>query len=145
MMALAPPREPSAGSRWPARSARASSPGPVGTAEAAALRGRAAAANARLAYQQYERVFSSSRWKALQAAGARPQQPLRASTSVKDPAYPATRYLAAPGVVNTMPEATPCAWSPTTARCLPARYTATTTSPSKCSTDCASSASTTTT
>jgi transaldolase len=81
----------------------------AGTAEAAALRGRAAIANARLAYQRYERVFSSSRWKALQAAGARPQRPLWASTSVKDPAYPDTRYvvdLVAPGVVNTMPEAT---------------------------------------
>ena len=81
----------------------------IGTVEAAALRGRAAIANARLAYQHYERVLSSSRWKALQAAGARPQRPLWASTSVKDPAYPDTRYvtnLVAPGVVNTMPEAT---------------------------------------
>ncbi len=81
----------------------------IGTAEAAALRGRAAIANARLAYQQYEQVFSSPRWKALQAAGARPQRPLWASTSVKDLAYPDTRYvtdLVAPGVVNTMPEAT---------------------------------------
>ena len=81
----------------------------IGTSEAAALRGRAAIANARLAYQHYERVFSSPRWAALAAAGARPQRPLWASTSVKDPAYPDTRYvtdLVAPGVVNTMPEAT---------------------------------------
>ena len=81
----------------------------IGTGEAAALRGRAAIANARLAYQHYERVFSSPRWAALAAAGARPQRPLWASTSVKDPAYPDTRYvtdLVAPGVVNTMPEAT---------------------------------------
>ena len=81
----------------------------IGTAEAAALRGRAAIANAQLAYEQYERVFSSPRWAALEAAGARPQRPLWASTSVKDPAYPDTRYvtgLVAPGVVNTMPEAT---------------------------------------
>ena len=81
----------------------------IGTSEAAALRGRAAIANARLAYQHYERVFSSPRWAALSAAGARPQRPLWASTSVKDPAYPDTRYvidLVAPGVVNTMPEAT---------------------------------------
>jgi transaldolase len=81
----------------------------IGTAEAAGLRGRAAIANARLAYQHYERVFSSPRWAALTAAGARPQRPLWASTSVKDPAYPDTRYvtdLVAPGVVNTMPEAT---------------------------------------
>ena len=81
----------------------------IGTAEAAGLRGRAAIANARLAYQHYEQVFSAPRWAALQAAGARPQRPLWASTSVKNPAYPDTRYvvnLIAPGVVNTMPEAT---------------------------------------
>ncbi|MGH3229673.1 MAG: transaldolase [Streptosporangiaceae bacterium] len=81
----------------------------IGTAAAAALRGRAAIANARLAYQHYERMLSSPRWTALAAAGARPQRPLWASTSVKDPAYPDTRYvtdLVAPDVVNTMPEAT---------------------------------------
>jgi transaldolase len=81
----------------------------IGTTDAAGLRGEAAIANARLAYQHYERVFSSARWAALRAAGARPQRPLWASTSVKDPAYPDTRYvtsLVAPGVVNTMPEAT---------------------------------------
>jgi transaldolase len=81
----------------------------IGTDEAAALRGRAAIANARLAYQHYEQVFSTPRWTALRDAGARPQRPLWASTSVKDPAYPDTRYvvdLVAPGVVNTMPEAT---------------------------------------
>lgn len=76
---------------------------------AAALRGRAAIANARLAYQRHERVFSSPRWERLRAEGARPQRPLWASTGVKDPRYPDTRYavdLVAPGVVNTMPEAT---------------------------------------
>ena len=81
----------------------------IGTAETAALRGRAAIANARLAYQRYEQMLSSPRWAALAAAGARPQRPLWASTSVKDPAYPDTRYvtgLVAPDVVNTMPEAT---------------------------------------
>ncbi|WP_285484345.1 transaldolase [Amycolatopsis sp. NBRC 101858] len=81
----------------------------IGTAAAARLRGRAAIANARLAYRHYERVFSSPRWEALEAAGAKPQRPLWASTSVKDPAYSDTRYvvgLVAPGVVNTMPEAT---------------------------------------
>jgi transaldolase len=81
----------------------------IGSPAAAALRGRAAIANARLAYQRYERMLASPRWAALQAAGARPQRPLWASTSVKDPAYPGTRYvteLVAPGVVNTMPEAT---------------------------------------
>jgi transaldolase len=81
----------------------------IGSAEAAALRGRAAIANARLAYERYEAMIASPRWAALAAAGARPQRPLWASTSVKDPAYPDTRYvtdLVAPGVVNTMPEAT---------------------------------------
>ncbi len=81
----------------------------IGTPEAAQLRGQAAIANAQLAYERYERVFSSARWAALRAGGARPQRPLWASTSVKDPAYPDTRYvtgLVAPGVVNTMPEAT---------------------------------------
>ena len=55
------------------------------------------------------RVFSSDRWKALEAAGARPQRPLWASTGVKDPKYDDTQYvveLVAPGTVNTMPEAT---------------------------------------
>jgi transaldolase len=81
----------------------------IGTAAAAALRGRAAIANARLAYHHYERMLASPRWATLAAAGACPQRPLWASTSVKDPAYPDTRYvtdLVAPGVVNTMPEAT---------------------------------------
>jgi transaldolase len=81
----------------------------LATDEAAALRGKAAIANARLAYAAYERVFSSDRWKALAEVGARPQRPLWASTGVKDPTYPDTRYvtdLIAPGVVNTMPEAT---------------------------------------
>ena len=75
----------------------------------ASLRGKAAVANARLAYQAYERVFSSDRWKALEAAGAKPQRPLWASTGVKDPSYDDTMYvveLVAPGTVNTMPEAT---------------------------------------
>jgi transaldolase len=81
----------------------------IGTSEAAALRGKAAIANARLAYQRYEQVTSSGRWMVLERAGARPQRPLWASTGVKDPAYDDTRYvtgLVAPGVVNTMPEAT---------------------------------------
>lgn len=81
----------------------------IGTEEAAALRGQAAIANARLAYRDYEQMIASDRWQALQAVGARPQRPLWASTSTKDPAYPDTRYvvdLVAPGVVNTMPEAT---------------------------------------
>ncbi len=74
-----------------------------------ALKGKAAIANARLAFEHYERVFSSARWEALAAAGAKPQRPLWASTGVKDPAYDDTQYvveLVAPGTVNTMPEAT---------------------------------------
>ena len=73
------------------------------------LRGKAAIANARLAYAHYEKAFSSDRWKALEQAGAKPQRPLWASTGVKDPAYDDTQYvveLVAPGTVNTMPEAT---------------------------------------
>ena len=73
------------------------------------LRGKAAIANARIAYQHYEQVFSSERWKKLEQAGARPQRPLWASTGVKDPAYDDTQYvveLVAPGTVNTMPEKT---------------------------------------
>ncbi len=81
----------------------------MGTEDAKKLRGAAAIANAQLAYQRYEKVFSSERWKRLEAAGARPQRPLWASTGVKDPTMDDTRYvvdLVAPGTVNTMPEAT---------------------------------------
>ncbi|MGX1129761.1 transaldolase [Streptomyces glaucescens] len=81
----------------------------LGTDEAKALRGKAALANARLAYQAYEEVFSSDRWSALERAGANKQRPLWASTGVKDPAYKDTLYvddLVAPNTVNTMPEAT---------------------------------------
>ena len=75
----------------------------------ARLRGRAAIANARLAYQHHQQVFTSERWRALQRAGATPQRPLWASTGVKNPAYDDTRYvvdLVAPGTVSTMPEDT---------------------------------------
>ncbi|MCB5907250.1 transaldolase [Streptomyces pinistramenti] len=81
----------------------------LGTDEAKALKGKAALANARLAYQAYEEVFSSERWAALDKARANKQRPLWASTGVKDPAYKDTLYvdeLVAPGTVNTMPEAT---------------------------------------
>ncbi|WP_315092667.1 transaldolase [uncultured Cellulomonas sp.] len=81
----------------------------IGTPEAAALRGKAAIANARLAYGLYQEVVSADRWAALAAAGAHPQRPLWASTGVKDKAYPDTLYvdeLVVAGVVNTMPEAT---------------------------------------
>jgi transaldolase len=81
----------------------------VGSPEALALRGKAAIANARLAYERYEKVFSTDRWQALADAGAHPQRPLWASTSTKNPAYRDVVYveeLIAPGVVNTMPEPT---------------------------------------
>jgi transaldolase len=81
----------------------------IGGKRAAALRGKAAIANARLAYQRYERAFATSRWKELERAGARPQRPLWASTGVKNPDYRDTMYveeLVAPQTVNTMPEAT---------------------------------------
>ncbi|QOV34228.1 transaldolase [Streptomyces ferrugineus] len=81
----------------------------IGTGEALALKGRAALANARLAYEAYEEVFEGDRWIALTGARANKQRPLWASTGVKDPAYKATLYvdeLVAPGTVNTMPEAT---------------------------------------
>ena len=83
--------------------------GRLGTPQALALRGKAAVANAKLAYQAYLETFAGPRWEALAAAGARPQRPLWASTGVKDPAYPDTMYvteLVGPGIVNTMPEAT---------------------------------------
>jgi transaldolase len=81
----------------------------IGTPEAHALRGTAALANARLAYELYEEKFATARWDALATRGARRQRPLWASTSVKDPSFADTMYvteLAAPGTVNTMPEAT---------------------------------------
>jgi transaldolase len=81
----------------------------LGTPEAAALKGKAAIANARLAYELYEQKLGTPRWAALAAKGARVQRPLWASTSTKDPAYPDTMYvveLVAPDTVNTMPEAT---------------------------------------
>ncbi len=81
----------------------------LGTPEAARLRGTTAVANARLAYAAYQETFATPRWAALEAAGARPQRPLWASTGVKDKAFPDTKYveeLVAHGVVNTMPEAT---------------------------------------
>ncbi|QTE02179.1 transaldolase [Streptomyces cyanogenus] len=89
----------------------------LGTDEALALKGRAALANARLAYEAYEEVFGSAgdaarpsgRWPALARDRANKQRPLWASTGVKDPAYKDTLYvdeLVAPGTVNTMPEAT---------------------------------------
>lgn len=81
----------------------------IGTEAALALRGQAAVANARLAYAAYQQEFATPRWARLTQLRARPQRPLWASTGVKNPAYPDTKYvteLIAPGVVNTMPENT---------------------------------------
>ncbi len=82
----------------------------IGTEEALALRGKAAVANARLAYAAYQEVFEDGdRYEALKAGGARVQRPLWASTGVKNPDYPDTLYvteLVAPNTVNTMPEKT---------------------------------------
>ncbi len=81
----------------------------IGTQEALALKGKAAIANARLAYELYEQKLDTDRWRALAAKGAKVQRPLWASTSTKDPAYPDTMYvveLVTKDTVNTMPEAT---------------------------------------
>jgi transaldolase len=81
----------------------------IGSEEALALRGKLAIANARIAYQNYERAFSGSRWEALQAKGALPQRCLWASTSTKNAAYRDVLYveeLIGPHTVNTMPEET---------------------------------------
>lgn len=85
----------------------------LGTPEALALRGRAGIANARLAYAQYQEVFTGGRhastFQSLFTSGANAQRPLWASTGVKNPEYPDTMYvteLVAPNTVNTMPEPT---------------------------------------
>ncbi|HET6700122.1 MAG TPA: transaldolase [Nocardioidaceae bacterium] len=81
----------------------------AGDPGAAGLKGKAAIANARLAYQKYEEVFSGDRFRALKEAGANEQRPLWASTGVKNPDYSDTMYvteLVVPNTVNTMPEKT---------------------------------------
>jgi transaldolase / glucose-6-phosphate isomerase len=73
------------------------------------LRGKAAIANAKLAYDEYEKTFSTHRWENLKIKGARVQRPLWASTSTKNPAYPDTIYvdnLIGPETVNTVPPQT---------------------------------------
>jgi transaldolase len=81
----------------------------IGSDEALALRGKAAVANARLAYRDYEKFFEGERWARLAEAGANTQRPLWASTGVKNPDYSDTMYvseLVVSNVVNTMPEKT---------------------------------------
>ena len=81
----------------------------VGSDQALALRGNAAVAQAKLAYELFRERFSGPRWEALAARGAHLQRPLWASTSTKNPAYPDTLYvdtLIGPDTVNTMPDST---------------------------------------
>ena len=81
----------------------------IGTDEALALRGKAAVAQAKLAYELFTEKFRGERWDALSDQGARLQRPLWASTSTKNPAYPDTLYidsLIGPDTINTMPDAT---------------------------------------
>lgn len=81
----------------------------IDTPEARELAGKAAIAQAQLAYQRFRDMFSGPRWEELSALGAKVQRPLWASTSVKNDDYPDTLYvdrLIGPDTVNTMPEAT---------------------------------------
>lgn len=76
------------------------------TTKAARLEGEAAVASAKLAYRDYQAIFSDKRFRSLADRGARPQRLLWASTSTKNPAYPDTKYvepLIGPDTVNTMP------------------------------------------
>jgi transaldolase len=78
----------------------------IGTPAALALKGKAAIANARAAYDLFLDEFRAEQWLRLGSAGGRVQRPLWASTSTKNPAYPDTMYvteLVAPHTVNTMP------------------------------------------
>ena len=81
----------------------------INSADATALKGKIAVANAQVAYEAFLETFSGPRWDALAARGARPQRPLWASTSTKNPDYPDTLYvdqLIGPNTVNTIPEKT---------------------------------------
>ncbi|GAA1160888.1 transaldolase [Nocardioides aquiterrae] len=81
----------------------------IGSETALALRGKAAIANALVAYGEFEEIFGSDRWRELEAAGANRQRPLWASTGVKNPDYDDTMYvrdLVVAETVNTMPEKT---------------------------------------
>jgi transaldolase len=81
----------------------------IGTGDALALKGQAAVAQARLAYQMFRDRLAGDRWERLAGWGAQLQRPLWASTSTKNPADPDTRYvdsLIGPDTVNTLPEAT---------------------------------------
>jgi transaldolase len=89
--------------------ARIASAPPAEAERLAALKGRAAITNAKLAYRLFRQQFSGPRWEALRARGAKLQRPLWASTSTKNPAYRDVMYveqLIGPDTVNTMPPAT---------------------------------------
>jgi transaldolase len=82
---------------------------PDRAAEYQSLMGKIAVANAKLAYRQFQQVFSGPRWEKLAASGAQVQRPLWASTSTKNPSYPELLYvetLMGPHTVNTMPPKT---------------------------------------
>ncbi|MCB0132705.1 MAG: transaldolase [Caldilineaceae bacterium] len=92
-----------------ARLTRLMADAPVQADAFAALRGKIAIANAKLAYAQFQEKFAGDRWAALQSKGAHVQRPLWASTSTKDPSYPDLLYvdtLIGPNTVNTMPPQT---------------------------------------
>jgi transaldolase len=81
----------------------------IAAPQALALQGKAALAQTKLAYRLFQDRFSGPRWEALAARGARPQRPLWASTSTKNPAYPDTVYvdgLIGPDTITTLPEPT---------------------------------------
>ena len=81
----------------------------AGNKDAAGLAGKAAIANAKLAYEKFERTFAGGRWERLAKAGARVQRPLWASTGTKNPKYSDVMYidgLIGPKTVNTMPPTT---------------------------------------
>ena len=86
----------------------------AGNAEALSLCGKAAIAQAKLAYEHFTTAFSGPRWERLAARGAQVQRPLWASTSTKNPSYPDTLYvdeLIGPNTVNTLPDATVTAFA----------------------------------
>lgn len=86
----------------------------IGTQDALELRGKAAIAQAKIAYEMFEQTFSGEAWRSLAKLGAQVQRPLWASTSTKNPDYPDTMYvdeLIGPHSVNTLPDATMDAFS----------------------------------
>ena len=86
----------------------------IGTPEALALRGKAAVAQAKLAYRMFRETFQGPRWERLAERGAQVQRPLWASTSTKNPDFPDTLYvdeLIGPDTVNTLPDSTLAAFA----------------------------------